>query len=189
MPSIHDAHILIISARGFEQAELVKTRELLQQAGASVEVATPDGLSIRGWNHTDWGDVVKADLAIPQADARRYDALVIPGGQINPDLLRVNPDAMKVARAFLSDPNKIVAAICHGPWVLIEADAVRGREVTSYHSIKKDVVNAGGKWVDQPCVVSDGIITSRNPGDIEAFVAGIVAEIEKGGRKRQPKAA
>jgi deglycase len=189
MPSIRDARILIMSARGFEQDELMKPRDLLRQAGATVEVASPDGLDIRGWNHTDWGDVAEVDLAIPDVDPRRYDALVIPGGQINPDLLRVNPDAMKVVRAFLSDGDKTVAAVCHAPWVLIEADAVRGREITSYHSIKKDVINAGGKWVDQACVVSDGIVTSRNPGDLEAFTHGIIGEIEKGGHKRRSKAA
>jgi protease I len=189
MPSIRDAHILIIATHGFEQSELTKPRDKLRQAGAKVDVASPDGNPIRGWNHTDWGDTVPADLKIADADPSMYDALVIPGGQINPDLLRVNPDAMKVVRTFLADSDKTVAAVCHAPWVLIEADAVKGRQMTSYHSIKKDVMNAGGKWVDRECVVADGIVTSRNPDDLDAFTAGIIKEVEKGGHKRRSKAA
>jgi protease I len=189
MPNIRDAHILIIATNGFEQSELTKPRDLLRQAGAKVDVASPDGKPIRGWNHTDWGDTVPADMKIADVDSTKYDALVIPGGQINPDLLRVNPDAMKVVRAFLSDGDKTVAAVCHAPWVLIEAGAVKGREVTSYHSIKTDVINAGGKWIDGACVISDGIVTSRNPGDLDAFTTGIIQEVERGGHKRRSLAA
>lgn len=189
MPSIKDARILIVSARGFEQDELIVPRDRLREAGAHVDVASPDGKPIRGWDHTDWGKTVNADMKIADADPSDYDALVIPGGQINPDLLRVDEDALKVVRGFLNDGSKTVAAVCHAPWVLVQVDALRGLQVTSYHSIRKDVENAGGKWVDREAVVDRGIVTSRNPGDLEAFSKAIVQEIEKGGQKRQPMAA
>jgi protease I len=181
---IDDARILILSADGFEQAELIVPRDELRKAGARVDVASPDGKPIRGWNVKDWGDTVKADLAIAKADPADYDAVVLPGGQINPDKLRVNPDAMKVVREFLQS-GKPVAAICHGPWLLVEADAVRGRKVTSYKSIRTDVKNAGGDWVDQEVVVDDGIITSRSPDDLPAFVAKIIEEVKEGRHERR----
>jgi protease I len=188
MPNIRDSRILIIATNGVEQSELMKPRDMLRKAGATVDVASPDGKPIRGWNMKDWGQTIEADMKIADADPSRYDALVIPGGQINPDLLRVNPDAMKLVRAFVSDGDKVVAAVCHGPWLLVEAGALKGREATSYHSIKTDVKNAGARWVDREMVVSDGIVTSRNPGDLEAFTKGIIQELEKGGHKRKSKA-
>lgn len=181
MPSIRDVRILILAANGFEQSELTVPRDKLRKAGAHVDVASPDGKPVRGWKVRDWGDTADADLAIPAVKPEQYHALVLPGGQINPDLLRVNPDAMKVVRAFL-DSGKPVAAICHGPWLLVEADAVRGRELTSYKSIRTDVKNAGGKWVDKEVVVDQGLITSRSPDDLEAFVAKIIEEVEAGRR-------
>ncbi|MCS0501263.1 type 1 glutamine amidotransferase domain-containing protein [Ancylobacter mangrovi] len=187
MPNIHDARILVISAKGFEQAELTVPRDQLRSAGARVEVASPDGKPIRGWDKTDWGDTVPADLAIPAARVEDYDALVIPGGQINPDLLRVNADAMKLVRRFL-DSGRTVAAICHGPWLLVEADAVRGRTVTSYTSIRTDVKNAGGNWVDREVATDQGIVTSRSPADLDAFVAKITEEIGEGRHERRKAA-
>jgi protease I len=187
MPNIRDSRVLIIATNGVEQSELMKPRDLLRKAGAKVDVASPDGKSIRGWDMKDWGQTIEADMKIADADPSRYDALVIPGGQINPDLLRVNPDAMRVVRAFLANGDKVVAAVCHGPWLLVEANALKGREVTSYHSIKTDVRNAGAKWVDREVVVSDGIVTSRNPNDLDAFTNGIIQELEKGGHKRKSK--
>jgi protease I len=132
---------------------------------------------------------VNADVKIGDADPSKYDALVIPGGQINPDLLRVNDEAMKIVRAFLNDGTKVVAAVCHTPWVLVQAGAVQGLQLTSYHSIRKDVENAGGKWIDREAVVDRGIVTSRNPDDLEAFSKTIIQEVEKDGQKRQPMAA
>jgi protease I len=179
MPSIRDARILILAANGFEQSELMVPRDELRKAGATVDVATPDGKPVRGWKVKDWGDTADADVAIPAVKPEAYQALVLPGGQINPDLLRVNPDAMKVVRSFL-DSGKPVAAICHGPWLLVEADAVRGKTLTSYKSIRTDVKNAGGNWVDKEVVVDGSIITSRSPEDLPAFVAKIVEEVEEG---------
>jgi protease I len=179
MPSIRDARILILAANGFEQAELTVPRDELRKAGARVDVASPDGKPVRGWNIKDWGDTAAADLAISAVEPERYQALVLPGGQINPDLLRINPEARKVVRSFL-DGGKPVAAICHGPWLLVEADAVRGRTLTSYESIRTDVKNAGGNWVDKEVVVDHGIITSRSPDDLGAFVAKIIEEVEAG---------
>lgn len=184
MAKIAEARILIISANGFEQSELMVPRDELRAASARVEVASPDGKTIRGWKGEDWGESVEVDLPLGAVKPQDYDALVIPGGQINPDLLRVNKEAMSIVRAFL-DSGKVVAAICHGPWLLVEADAVRGRTVTSYASIRTDVKNAGGNWVDREVAVDKGIITSRSPADLKAFVAKIIEEIGEGRHERK----
>lgn len=187
MTDIHDARILILATNGFEQLELTVPRDELCKAGAKVDVATPDGKPIRGWNKTDWGETVEANLKIADARLDDYQALVLPGGQINPDLLRINPDAMEIVKTFL-DSGKPVAAICHAPWLLIQADAVRGLTLTSYKSIRKDVENAGGNWVDKEVVVDKGIVTSRSPDDLNAFVPKIIEEVREG-RHQQRKAA
>lgn len=183
MPDIGKAKILIIATNGFEQSELEVPRDELRNAAGRVDVASPDGRSIRGWDKTDWGRTVQADLKIADADPGDYDALVIPGGQINPDLLRVDQSAMAVVRSFL-DSGKPVAAICHGPWLLAEADAVRGRDVTSYKSIRRDLENAGANWLDEEVVVDQGIITSRSPADLRPFVAKIIEEVQEGPHAR-----
>jgi protease I len=183
MPNITEAKILIISDNGFEQSELCTPLEDLRTKGATVHVATPDGDAVKGWDTDDWGDSVDADLKIADAKVSDYDALVLPGGQINPDLLRVNDNAVSLIKDFVSQ-GKIIAAICHAPWLLIEAGIVEGREMTSYHSIKTDLVNAGANWVDQEVAISNGIITSRSPDDLPAFVAKIVEEVEEGEHKR-----
>ena len=177
MPSIRDARILIMATDGFEQAELTTPLEKLRAAGASVKVAAPKGPTIKGWAETDWGDTVPVDLVLTDVDADEFDALVLPGGQINPDRLRTDDDAIDLILDFI-DAGKPVAAICHAPWLLIEADAVDGRRLTSFASIKTDVENAGGDWVDEEVVVDDGIITSRSPKDLDAFVAKIISEVE-----------
>ncbi|HLH12899.1 MAG TPA: type 1 glutamine amidotransferase domain-containing protein [Methylovirgula sp.] len=184
MPSIKDARILIIATTGFEQLELTVPRDELRKAGAKVEVASQDGKPIRGWNIKDWGETVPADLKIADAKPENYAALVLPGGVMNPDHLRRDENALKIVRAFL-DSGKVVAAICHAPWLLIEVDALRGRNVTSFWSLRKDVENAGGRWVDKPVVTDQGIITSRSPDDLKVFVPKIIEEIEEGRHQRQ----
>lgn len=184
MTDIKQSKILIIATHGFEQSELEEPRERLKDVGASVTIASPDGQRIKGWDHTDWGHPVDADIRIADARCEDYNALVIPGGVMNPDKLRVDADAMKLVKAFL-DSGKPVAAVCHGPWLLVQADALRGRRATSYPSIRKDVENAGATWVDEKVVVDNGIITSRSPADLEAFVKKIVEEIGEGKHYRR----
>jgi len=183
MSKIADAKILIMSTHGFEQSELFTPLEQLRQAGATVHVATPDGASIKGWDKNDWGKSVEADLKISDIRFEDYDALVLPGGQINPDILRTNDAAVGLVRDFVTG-NKIVAAICHAPWMLIEAGVVKGREMTSYHSIRTDLKNAGADVVDKAVATSNGIITSRSPDDLDAFVAKIIEEVEEGDHQR-----
>lgn len=188
MTAIQDAKILIIATDGFEQSELIGPLTQLRGLGATVHVAAPEKTrepgKIRGWNKTDWGDTVPVDKKVASVSVDDYDGLVIPGGQINPDLLRVDDTVVSLVRTFV-ESGKTVAAICHGPWVLVEAGAVKGRKVTSYHSIRTDVKNAGGEWLDQPVVTDEGIITSRKPDDIDAFVKKIVEEIGEGRHERR----
>lgn len=179
MPKIRDARILILATDGFEQQELTVPRDELRKKGARVDVATPTGRSIRGWDNTDWGETAPADLKIADAKPDDFDALVLPGGVISPDKLRIDDDAMRIVKSFLNS-GKVVAAICHGPWLLVQADAVRGRNITSYKSIRKDVENAGAHWVDKEVVADGGIVTSRSPADLSAFVSKIVEEVEEG---------
>ncbi|WP_323769627.1 type 1 glutamine amidotransferase domain-containing protein [Antarctobacter sp.] len=179
MPNIADSKVLIISTDGFEQSELEFPRDQLRSKGAEVHVATLDGKSIKGWEGSDWGREAEAQLKIADADPTQYDALVIPGGQINPDLLRVEEPVIALVRAFAKQ-GKVIAAVCHAPWVLIEADIVAGREMTAYPSIRTDLKNAGARVVDQSVVADSGIVTSRNPDDLKDFVSKIVEEIEEG---------
>jgi protease I len=187
MPQINQSRILIIATNGFEQSELEVPRDKLREAGATVDVASPDGKEITGWDKKDWGRPAPVDLKIADAKCADYTALVIPGGVMNPDKLRVDDDAMRVVREFLSS-GKTVAAVCHGPWLLVQADALRGRQATSYKSIRKDLENAGAKWVDQEVVADNGIITSRNPGDLDAFTKKIIEEIREGRHERKQAA-
>lgn len=179
MPMIRDARILIMATDGFEQSELMQPLIRLREAGAEVHVCAPKGPEIRGWSGKNWGENVEVDLEISSVVAGEYHCLILPGGQMNADVLRMNERAVDLALDFLHS-GKIVAAICHAPWLLIEAGVVEGRQLTSWRSLKTDVENAGGQWRDCEVVEDDGIITSRSPADLDAFIAKIVEAIETG---------
>jgi protease I len=171
--------IAILATDGFEQSELTEPLRALQDAGAAVHVVSPKPDSIRGWDETDWGDEVTVDVELADARPEDYDGLVLPGGQINPDKLRLEPRAVDFVRAFFA-AGKPVGAICHAPWLLVEADVAKGRTLTSFASIKTDLKNAGANWVDREVVVDQGLVTSRNPGDLEAFNAKLIEEFAEG---------
>jgi deglycase len=171
--------VAILATDGFEQSELEEPKKALEAAGASAEVVSPTKGQIRGWNHTDWGRPVAVDVELESADPTRYDALVLPGGVINPDKLRMLPQAVEFVRDFVA-AKKPIAAICHGPWTLINAGGVEGRKVTSWPSLQMDLENAGATWVDQEVVVDQGLVTSRKPGDLPAFNKKMVEEIAEG---------
>ena len=181
---ISGKRIAILATNGFEQSELEVPLKKLREAGAKVDVVSPQPGEIKGWKDKNWGNPVPVDRTLDEAKPADYDALVLPGGVINPDLLRVEPKAVDFVKAFWDD-HKVIGAICHGPWLLVEASILKGRRVTSYKSIKTDVINAGGQWVDQEVVVDEAIVTSRNPKDIAAFNAKIVEEIEEGRHERR----
>ena len=176
MARIDGKRILIMAADGFEQSELEVPRDRLREMGATVHVASPGGDPVRGWDETDWGRVAETELGIGAAAPRDYDALVLPGGQINPDTLRTNEAAVALVKAF-AEAGRPVAAICHGPWLVIEAGLAKGRRMTSFESIRTDLRNAGAEVVDEAVVVDGGVITSRSPADLDAFVDAIAEAV------------
>lgn len=177
MPDLSCRRIAVLATDGFEEAELTQPCRKLRQTGARVDIVSLQPGEIRSWRIKEWGDPVPVDCAIDEVTVEDYDALILPGGQINPDVLRADPRAVEFVRDFVA-AGKTVAAICHGPWLLVEADAVEGRRVTSYHSIRTDVRNAGAEWVDEPVVTDGNLITSRHPGDIPAFIDKIVEAMD-----------
>ncbi|WP_373514285.1 type 1 glutamine amidotransferase domain-containing protein [Persicitalea sp.] len=171
--ALNKMKVAILVTDGFEQVELTKPREMLDAQGATTHVISPQRDEVKAWNSTDWGQTVKVDVPLDSARPDYYDALLLPGGVMNPDSLRTNKDAVAFVKAFF-DARKPVAAICHGPQLLIEADVVKGRKLTSYPSLQTDLKNAGAEWVNEEVVSSDGLVTSRKPDDIPAFNKAIV---------------
>jgi protease I len=179
MKQLEGKKVAILVADGFEQVELEEPRQALEDAGATTHIVSPAGANVKGWQHTEWGDEFPVDVALGAAVPENYDALLLPGGVMNPDKLRRDEKALAFVKHFFT-ANKPVAAICHGPWTLIDAGVVKGRTLTSYGSIQTDLKNAGAKWVDQEVVVDNGLVTSRKPDDIPAFNRKIVEEFAEG---------
>ena len=180
--------VAILVTDGFEQVEMTKPREALNEAGAETKIVSLKPGRIQGMHHADKGDKFDVDLTLDEARPEEFDALLIPGGLMNPDALRSNDDALEFTRHFFRE-GKPVAAICHGPWVLIDAGVVRGRTLTSWPAIKNDVKNAGGKWVNEEVVVDNGLVTSRKPDDIPAFNKKMIEEFCEGRHEAMATAA
>ncbi|HLP52776.1 MAG TPA: type 1 glutamine amidotransferase domain-containing protein [Chitinophagales bacterium] len=171
--------VAVLVANGFEESEFTKPVEALRDAGAKVDVISLKSGKVKAWKDNDWGGEYDVDRTIERVNASEYDALVLPGGVMNPDQLRTNKDAVKFATDFMAS-GKPVAAICHGPWTLIETGKIKGKRMTSYHSIKTDLINAGVDWVDEEVVVDKGLVTSRQPDDLPAFCEKMIEEIAEG---------
>ncbi len=168
--------ILIVATNGFEQSELIEPKKILEEAGAKVTVASLEEGEIKGWSDKDWGDSVKVDITVDDVSQGDYDALLLPGGQMNPDILRMNDRVIELVREFDKE-KKPIAAICHAPWLLVEAGIADGKTMTSWPSLRKDLENAGATVVDKPAVVDGNIITSRNPDDIPAFTNTLISAL------------
>ena len=176
--SLKGLRVAILATDGFEQDELLKPRQALDQAGARAQVVAPKDGRIRGWNFTDWGDEVAVEAPLESAQPDDFDALLLPGGVINPDKLRMMPKAVAFVRHFF-DAGKPVAAICHGPWTIVEAGAAKGRRMTSWPSLRTDLANAGANWVDEAAVVDGNLETSRKPDDIPAFNQAMIGLFQR----------
>jgi protease I len=179
MGKLDGKKVAILVADGFEQVEMTKPREALEMEGARTVLVSPKKDKVQGFNHFDKGDSFPVDMALDKARPEDFDALVLPGGAHNPDILRTEPKAVEFASSFF-EAGKPVAAICHGPWLLVEAGVVKGRTLTSWPSIQTDIKNAGGTWVDKEVVVDQGLVSSRKPDDIPAFNAKMIEEISEG---------
>jgi protease I len=165
--------VAILVENGFEQVELAEPRKALDEAGAQTRIVSPQKEHVRGWNHKEWGDQFSVDESLDQASPEDFDALLLPGGVMNPDRLRMQPSAVAFVKAFF-DADKPVAVICHGPWTIIEAGAARGRKIASWPSLKTDLTNAGAEWIDRESVVDGNLVSSRKPDDIPAFNRAMV---------------
>jgi protease I len=171
--------VAALLTKGFEQVELFDPKKALERAGATVSVVAPEAGTVQGWNHTEWGQEVAVDETLDQAAASNYDALLLPGGVINADHLRMNTKAVQFVKDFF-DAGKPIAVICHGPWIMIEAGIVKGLKMTSYPSLKTDLRNAGADWVDQEVVTDHGVVSSRKPQDLPAFNQKMIEEFAEG---------
>jgi len=179
MGKLSGKKVAILTENGFEEVELTSPKKALEDAGATVVIVSPQKGKVKAWNHDHWSIELPVDVQLPAANAEDYDALVIPGGVLNPDQMRMNKDCVAFAQEFL-EASKPVAAICHGPQLLIETKMISGREMTSYPSIKTDLINAGVSWHDQEVVVDNGLVTSRSPKDLPAFNKKMIEEIAEG---------
>jgi protease I len=177
--TLNDVKVAILVTDGFEQVEMTEPRQALDQAGAETRLVSPKDGDVKAWKFTEWGDTYPVDISLNRARAEDFDALLLPGGVINPDKLRTMPEAVAFVKAFF-DAGKPVASICHGPWTLIEAGAARGRRITSWPSLKTDLTNAGAEWVDEEVVVAQGLVTSRKPDDIPAFNREVIQLFARG---------
>jgi protease I len=184
---IQGKKVAFLLTDGVEQIEYTEPRKAVEAAGGEAQLVSLDPGTIQGFNHLDKGDTFKVDLTVKEADPNDFDGLVLPGGVANPDILRTDQDAVAFVQAFF-EAGKPVAAICHGPWTLVEADVVRGRTLTSWPSVRTDIQNAGGTWVDEEVHVDAGLVTSRKPDDLPAFCAKIIEELEEGIHPEQAKA-
>lgn len=188
MAKLNGKRVAILVTDGFEQVEMTEPRKVLEQEGAKTVLVSPKDGKVKGWQHTDWGDSFDVDMKLADAHETDFDALLLPGGAMNPDKLRLEPAAAALVRRFF-DAGKPVAAICHGPWLLIDAGVVKGRTVTSWPSIRLDLKNAGANVVDQEVVVDRGLVTSRKPDDIPAFNHKMIEEFAEGTHGTRASAA
>lgn len=183
---LRNKSVAVLVENGFEESELTEPKKALEEAGATADIVSPQSGKVKGWKHTQWGNEFHVDRRLEGANPNEYDALLLPGGVMNPDKLRINPAAVNFVKHFV-DSGKPIAAICHAPWTLIDAGAVRGRRMTSWPSLRTDLRNAGADWVDQEVVVDQGLVTSRKPDDIPAFIRKMIEEFAEGKHQSRTK--
>lgn len=181
---LENKRVAFLATDGFEKSELFEPMKALKNEGATIDIVSLENGEIKSWDKDNWGESIAVDQTVDAASESNYNALVLPGGVINPDQLRTNDKALGFIREFF-DSGKPVAAICHAPWLLASANVVENRKITSYHSIKDDMINAGANWVDQEVVVDQGLVTSRNPNDLPAFISKVIEEVREGKHEDQ----